>query len=201
MSIETARIELLAVAELVEEACRVAALRPAAHHTIAPRAVVGDAGQVAVTAAVGDLVAADRDQALRRCSSRRSATRARRSARPCPTRSAAGRRSASWPSAAPATRRRPRSRACSASPARAHGTASKRAPQPRHHSRRSSHSMMQRLAPRSRWRQRLTRRPWIVQPAGLPAARADAPPAPQPDRDDHPLGAEADVDHRRAGQA
>ena len=38
-------------------------------------------------------------------------------------------------------------------------------------------------------------------PAGLPAAGADAPPAPQPDRHDHPLGAEADVDDGRAGQA
>ena len=41
----------------------------------------------------------------------------------------------------------------------------------------------------------------LQMPAGLPAARAHPPPAPQPDGHDHPLGAEADVDDRRAGQA
>jgi hypothetical protein len=38
-------------------------------------------------------------------------------------------------------------------------------------------------------------------PADLPAARTDPSPAAQPDRHDHPLAAEADVDDRRAGQA
>src|SRR5215216_58655 len=38
------------------------------------------------------------------------------------------------------------------------------------------------------------------QPTGLPAARADPSPAPQPHRHDHPVGGEADVDHRRARQ-
>src|SRR5215207_5912971 len=38
------------------------------------------------------------------------------------------------------------------------------------------------------------------QPTGLPAARADPSPAPQPHRHDHPVGDEADVDHRRARQ-
>ena len=37
--------------------------------------------------------------------------------------------------------------------------------------------------------------------AGLAAARADPPPAPQPDGHDHPLAGEADVDHGRPGQA
>ena len=46
-------------------------------------------------------------------------------------------------------------------PALAHGTASSRTPQSRQRSSRSSHSIQQRLAPRSRCRQRLTRRPWI----------------------------------------
>ena len=58
---------------------------------------------------------------------------------------------------------------------------------------------MQRLAPRSRWRQRLTRRSWICSCRPVcPQPRADPPPAPQPDRHDHPLGAERDVDHGRA---
>ena len=57
-------------------------------------------------------------------------------------------------------RLRRRRRVCAA-PGRAHGTGSKRMPQSRQRSRRNSHSMMHRLAPRSRWRQRLTRRSWI----------------------------------------
>jgi hypothetical protein len=36
--------------------------------------------------------------------------------------------------------------------------------------------------------------------AELPAARADTPPTAQPDGDDHPLGAERDVDHGRPGR-
>ena len=38
-------------------------------------------------------------------------------------------------------------------------------------------------------------------PAGLPATRTHPPPAPQSDGHDHPLGAEADVDNRCSGQA
>jgi len=52
-----------------------------------------------------------------------------------------------------------KSRVCAA-PGRAHGTASSRTPQSGQRSRRSSHSITHRLAPRSRWRQRLTRRSW-----------------------------------------
>ena len=37
--------------------------------------------------------------------------------------------------------------------------------------------------------------------AELAALRADAPAAAQPDRHDHPLGTEADIDHGRPGQA
>ena len=94
-----------------------------------------------------------------------------------------------------------KSRVCAA-PGRAHGTGSSRTPQSRQRSRRSSHSIQQRLAPRSRWRQRLTRRSWISQlPAGLPALGAHPPAAPQTDRHDHALAGEADVDHGCAGQA
>ena len=94
-----------------------------------------------------------------------------------------------------------KSRVCGAS-GRAHGTGSRRTPQSGQRSRRSSHSITQRLAPRSRWRQRLTRRSWISQPrAGLPAHRADPPAAAQPDGHDHPLGAERHVDDGRSGQA
>jgi len=46
-------------------------------------------------------------------------------------------------------------------PSRAHGTGSMRTPQSRQRSRRGSHSMLQRFAPRSRCRQRLSRRSWI----------------------------------------
>src|SRR5215203_2764588 len=53
-----------------------------------------------------------------------------------------------------------KSRVCAA-PGRAHGTGSIRTPQSRQRSSRSSHSMMQRLAPKSRCRQRLSRRSWI----------------------------------------
>ena len=92
MSIETARIESLAVAELVEEGLQggAVAARRAPHDRAA--AVVGDRGQVAVMAAIADLVDADADQA-RRGGARRGGRRrrARRSARPCPSRSAAAR--------------------------------------------------------------------------------------------------------------
>jgi hypothetical protein len=64
-----------------------------------------------------------------------------------------------------------KSRVCAA-PGRAHGTGSRRTPQSRHLSRRSSHSIQQRLEPRSRWRQRLTRRSWTCN------CRPDCPHAP-----------------------
>ena len=41
----------------------------------------------------------------------------------------------------------------------------------------------------------------VHSPPGLPAARAHPSAPAQPDGHDHPLNAEADVDHRRAGQA
>jgi hypothetical protein len=94
-----------------------------------------------------------------------------------------------------------KSRVCCA-PARAHGTGSMRTPQSGHRSSRSSHAIRQRLAPRSRWRQRLPRRSWNLPPAaGLAAARADPPAAAQAHGHDHPLGAEAHVDEGRPGQA
>ena len=118
MSIETARIESLRSPSSSKNACKVALLRPGAHHTIAPVAVVGDAGQVAVTAAVADLVDADADQALEAALVELVGDHARDDP---PDRVPADpqqrRRSASWPSAGPATRRRPRSRACAARPA------------------------------------------------------------------------------------
>src|SRR5665213_119597 len=49
-------------------------------------------------------------------------------------------------------------------PARAHGTASYTSPQPGQYSRSSRHSITHRGAPRSRWRQRLTRCSLIVRP-------------------------------------
>jgi hypothetical protein len=63
-----------------------------------------------------------------------------------------------------------RSRVCAA-PSRAHDTGSRRTPHAAQRSRRSSHSITRRSAPRSRWRQRLTR---AVMDLQLPAA----PPTP-----------------------
>jgi hypothetical protein len=65
MSIETARIDALPrSSSWSKKACKVAALRPCLIHTSSPRGVVGDAGQVAVAAAPGDLVDADQHQSL-----------------------------------------------------------------------------------------------------------------------------------------
>src|SRR2546430_311473 len=41
----------------------------------------------------------------------------------------------------------------------------------------------------------------LKDPSGLAAARPHPPPAPQADGHDHPLGAEADIDDGRSGQA
>ena len=58
------------------------------------------------------------------------------------------------------------------------------------------------MAPRSKCRQRLTRRLVDLQlPAGLSAAPAHPPAAPEPNGHDHPLAAERNVGDRRAGQA
>ena len=168
-------------------ACRVALLRPGAHHTIAPVRVVGDRGQVAVMAAVADLVDADADQALEAAlvevvgDDARDDRADRAPADPQQPRDRREGHLLRQP-----RDRRPRSRACACAPGRAHGTGSSRTPQSRQRSSRSSHSIQQRLAPRSRCRQRLTRRSWISQlAAGLAAARADPPAAPQPDGHDH----------------
>jgi hypothetical protein len=64
MSIETARIESLRDPSSSKKACRVALLRPGRHQTIAPERWSATGGQVAVMAAVRDLVDADADQAL-----------------------------------------------------------------------------------------------------------------------------------------
>ena len=84
----------------------------------------------------------------------------------------------------------------------AHGTGSRCTPQSRQRSRRSSHSITQRHEPRSKCRQRLTRRSWIC---------SCEPVCPQREQilrrrrelhgHDHPLGTEADIDDRCAGQA
>ena len=118
MSIETARIECRRSPSSSKKRLQggAVAARRAPHDRA--RGVVGDRGQVALIAAVADLVDADRDQAVEAALVEVVGDDAlRRSARPCPSRSAAARRSASWPSAAPATPRRPRSRACAARPA------------------------------------------------------------------------------------
>ena len=64
MSIETALIDCLRSPSSSKNACNVSALRPGEHHTIAPGLVVDDAREVAVMAAIADLVDADRDQAV-----------------------------------------------------------------------------------------------------------------------------------------
>jgi hypothetical protein len=56
---------------------------------------------------------------------------------------------------------------------------------------RTSHSVTQRLAPRSRCRQLLTH--MDLQRRGLPAAAADAPAPPQPDRHDHAVAGERNL--------
>src|SRR5437868_6585884 len=64
MSTETARIVCLRSPSMSKNACRAAALRPAAHHTISPEEWSATEGQVALAAAVGDLIDPDRDQSL-----------------------------------------------------------------------------------------------------------------------------------------
>ena len=123
-----------------------------------------------------------------------------RSSRPCPTRFGVDRRSGSWPSAAPATPRCPRSHACGAR--RAWPTA------PPPDARRSRDSEAGELAldhaPVSTEIQMppaLQPAVMDLEPAGLAAAPAHSSPAPKPDGHDHPLGAKADIDDRRAGEA
>jgi hypothetical protein len=126
-----------------------------------PGLVVGDGGQVAVMAAIGDLVDADADQA----------------GEPVLVELIGGHPLDDRPDRMPADPQQPRDRrerhllrqpATTSSksrvwraPGRTHGTGSSRTPQTGQRSRRSSHSIQQRLAPRSRCRQRLTRRSWI----------------------------------------
>ena len=117
MSIETARIESLRSPSSSKKPCKVALLRPGAHHTIAPVRVVGDRGQVAVMAAIGDLVDADADQAGEAALVEVIGDHALDDPPdrvPADPQQPRDRRRT--PSAAPATRRRPRSRACSARP-------------------------------------------------------------------------------------
>jgi hypothetical protein len=64
MSIETARIERFRSPSSRKNACKVAALRPGFIHHDRTRAVVADARQVALAAAVGDLVDGDLDEPL-----------------------------------------------------------------------------------------------------------------------------------------
>ena len=56
MSIETARIDALRSPSSSKKPCKVALLRPGWHHTIAPVAWSATDGQVAVMAAIADLV-------------------------------------------------------------------------------------------------------------------------------------------------
>src|SRR3954465_2952608 len=75
-------------------------------------------------------------------------------------------------------------------------------PQSAHHSRRSSHSIQQRLAPKIEVTPALDAAPVDEQaPARLTALRADPSPAPEPDRHEHSRAGEADVDDRCARQA
>ncbi len=106
-----------------------------------------------------------------------------------------------WPSAAPATRPSPRSRGCGARP-----VWPTKPPQGAH---RSPGSKTTKPA--------LDHAPACAEiqmppalglmvvdlelAAGLPTATANPPATPQPNGHDHPLCTEADIDHRRAGQA
>ena len=182
MSIETAWIDALCGAELVEERLQRRRCCGRARTTRSRRVSWSTTdGQVALAAAIGDLVDADRDQAASRRSSRWSAT-TRSTIRPtCPTRSAAAgdRRNLAICCASHATTSS-RSRVCArrAAPTAPAPAARRRSGQ---RSRRSSHSITQRLAPRSRWRQRLTRRSWICRWRPVcPQPRAHASPAAQP---------------------
>lgn len=64
VSVETARIGARRSPSSAKERCRVALLRLGAHHTIAPLAWSANRRQVALAAAVGDVVDADSAQAL-----------------------------------------------------------------------------------------------------------------------------------------
>src|SRR4051794_34135824 len=138
MSIETAPDRALALAQRLEELLQGlgVAARGAPHDPAA--AMIGDVGQVALPATVGQLVAADRNQTGQPplievighhpLHDPADVSQAMRSS------------ACTWPLAiccAPTATRSSKSRVCRAS-AGAHGTASTRTPQSRHSTRRSS---------------------------------------------------------------
>jgi hypothetical protein len=192
---------VLAVAELVEELGKGGAIaaRSAPHDRA--RAVVDDAGQVAVMAAIGDLVDADTDQALQAGLVEMVGDHTLDDP----------------PDRVPRDPQQARDRRL--------GHLLR---QPRHHILEVPRVARPRPRPRHRLKlgaARATPQPPQLaldhaavdaeievaptldpatvdrQPAGLSAPRAHPPPAPQPHRHDHALGGEADIDHRRAGQA
>lgn len=183
-----------------KNACRVAALRPGAPHDRS-RTVVGDRGQIPLPASVGDLVAADRDQpvqpplveVIKDNPLHDLPDRVPRDSEQ------AGDRGLGH------LLRQPR-----------HGVLEvtrvvRVVPGPRHglqmHTAVAAAKPAQLALDHAPVGAEIQMPPALqpavmdLEPAGLTAAPAHSSAAPEPDGHDHPLGAEADIDNRRAGEA
>ena len=202
MSIETARIEWRRSPSSSKNACNVSgiATRRAPHDRAG--GVVDDRGEVALAAARRSRRRRSRPARSGACRRDDRSRRARRSGRRCVPADAqqATDRSLGHLLGQPRDRVFEVAGVMGAGPGPGTGSA-RTTRQSGHLSSRTSHSMMQRVEPRSRWRQRLTRRSWISRRWPVCPHRAqDTTPAPQPGGHDHPLDGEADVDDRRAGK-